>query len=126
LQLLGSYEDSPEMEIRGRMHDAAVEVLGGQWISIWHKWETRLDQMRDALTRAQPFTFQPCLRISPVNTAVLSQALSSGRFTDKAPSEKKTFHILNTFTLVLSRAELWKSQPKAPKPMRLPPFAMSA
>jgi len=43
---------------------AAVEIMGGQWISS-------ALQMRDILTKAQPYMFRPVVPINPANTAVL-------------------------------------------------------
>jgi hypothetical protein len=71
----------------------------------------------DFLVRAVPFTFKPALQFDPVNARPLSQALN-GRFYEKDQTEKKNYHIVNAFTLLLARLELWKAMPKA-KPSRL-------
>ena len=123
LELMGGYEDTLNIEIRSKTHEAAVEILGGQWISIWHNWENRLDQMRDMLLRAQPFTFRPAVQFSPINTAVLTQALQSGRYREKAQADKKNFHLVSAFTLALARQELWKKMPKDSVPHRVAPSA---
>ena len=70
--------------------------------------------------------FTPCVQISPLNTATLTQALFSGRFREKVQADKKNYHVVNAFTLLLCRLELWKARPKDSKPPRLPPSAMSA
>jgi len=125
---MGGYEDNPNVEIRAKTHEAAVEILGGQWISIWHQWEVGVEQMREILTKAQPYTFQPVLRIHPLSTTPLSQALSNGRFHEKpqGKTEKKSYHVANAFSLQIPRSELWKKMPKELRPRNLPPSAMSA
>ena len=82
-----------------------------------------LDQMRDMLLRAQPFTFRPAVQFSPINTAVLTQALQSGRYREKAQADKKNFHLVSAFTLALARQELWKKMPKDSVPHRVAPSA---
>lgn len=126
LELMGGYEDDPRIEIRAKTHEAAVKILGGSWVSIWHKWENRLDQMRDMLVKAQPFTFKPAVQISQVNTTVLTQALQSGRYREKVLTDRKSYHVVNAFTLLLARQELWKATPKEPKSPRLAPSYMSS
>src|SRR6476659_7293521 len=124
LELMGGYEDTLNIEIRSKTHEAAVEILGGQWVSIWHNWENRLDRMRDALLRAQPFTFRPAVQFSQTNTAILTQALQSERrYRDKAQADKKNYHIVNSFTLLLCRQELWRQTPRDEKQHRIPPSA---
>ena len=126
LQLFGGYADDPNPEIRGKLHDAAVEVLNGQWCSVWHKYDARLDKMRDALQKALPFKFTPAVMFGPTNTAPLTQALSSGRYRERVAADKKNWHIVNAFSLLLARLEIWKAMPKESRPLRLPPSAMSA
>jgi hypothetical protein len=81
--------------------------------------------MRDILTKATTFIFKPVVQLDQANTALLSQALN-GRSYEKAQSEKKNYHVVNSFSLLLARLELWKAMPKASEPMRLPPSWMSA
>jgi hypothetical protein len=45
---------------------------------------------------------------------------------EKTQTEKKNFHVVNAFTLLLARLELWRQMPKDPKPSRLAPSYMSA
>jgi hypothetical protein len=65
------------------------------------------------------------VQINPVNTFPLSQALN-GRFYEKTQAEKKNYHTINAFSILLARLELWKATPKNPEPQRLPPSFMSA
>ena len=78
-----------------------------------------------ALVKAQAFSFKPVVQLNGASTQVLSQALN-GRVYEKTLMEKKTFHIINSLTLLLARLELWKAMPKASEPMRLPRSWMSA
>jgi hypothetical protein len=109
LQMMGAYEDTTDVETKSETHRAAQEILGGEWASISKPWEVRRDSMLDILTRAAPFTFRPIVQISPAGTALLSQALN-GRLYEKEKTEKKNYHIVNAFTLLLTRLELWKSE----------------
>ena len=125
LQLFGSYEDSKDIETRAKLHQATTKVLQGEWCSIWHRWEARLDQMRDALTKSAVYTFKPLIQFSPQNTSLLTQALNSGRYRDREV-DRKNFHIVSAFTLLLARQEIWKQAPRDEKPQRVPPSFMSA
>ena len=78
------------------------------------------------LLKAQPFTFRPAVQFSPMNTAVLTQALQSGRYREKAIADTKSFHLVSAFTLALARQELWKKMPKESTAHRVPPSWMSA
>jgi hypothetical protein len=109
LQLFGGYENDPNPEIRGKLHDAATEVLNGQWCSVWDKYDSRLDKMRDALQKAVPFKFTPAVTFSPVDTAALTQALSSGRYRDKVAADKRSYHCVNALSLLLCRLEFGKT-----------------
>jgi hypothetical protein len=121
-RILGAYEDSTDVDIKAETHRTAMEVIGGEWALITRPWEVRRDAMQDALTRSVPFSFRPAVQLSPANTGVLSQALS-GRYEKR--DEKKNYHIVNAFSLLLSRLELWKAMPKTQKPLRNPPSYMS-
>jgi hypothetical protein len=123
VQLMGGYEQNPELQ--NEVHLTAQEVLQGQWCSITKPWQTGKDKMLDTLTKAEPFTFRPIVQINPVNTFPLSQALN-GRFYEKTQAEKKNYHTINAFSILLARLELWKATPKNPEPQRLPPSFMSA
>ena len=80
--------------------------------------------MLDILTKAAPYTFKPTVQLDPRHTFLLSQALNG--FYEKTQTEKKNFHIVNAFTLLFARLELWKAMPKAKLPTRVPPSFMSA
>jgi hypothetical protein len=122
LELMGSYEKDKDPQQDSEIYRTALDVLGGQWVSITKPWDVRRDSLLDTLTKAQPFTFEPVVKINRENTLPLSQALSS-RFYDKA--EKKHYYIANAFSLLLSRLDLWKNTPKARGPRILPPSAMA-
>jgi hypothetical protein len=122
---MGAYEKGADLEINSEAYRAAQETLGDEWASISKPWEIRRDAMLDTLTKAAPFTFKPTVQINPVNTLPLSQALN-GRLYEKAQIEKKNYHAINAFTLMLSRLELWKARPKNFEHVRLPPSFMSA
>src|SRR5262249_9438208 len=98
--------------------------LQGQWAAITEPWPVGQDHMRDMLTKAVPFTFKPIVQMDPQGTVLLSQALASGRYNEKLQAEKKSYHVVNAFTLLLARLEIYKTTPKA-KPMHLPPSAMA-
>jgi hypothetical protein len=74
--------------------------------------------------QGRAFYFQTEVQINPAGTALLSQALN-GRLYEKEKTEKKNYHVVNAFTLLLTRLELWKAMPKAQKPLRTPPSCMS-
>jgi hypothetical protein len=121
-RLMGAYEDG-DVEIKAETHRTAMEVIGGEWALITRPWQSRRDAMLDTLTKAAPFTFRPIVQIDPVNTSLLSQALN-GRLYEKEKTEKKNYHVVNAFTLLLTRLELWKATGKAQKPLRTPPSYM--
>jgi hypothetical protein len=126
LSIMGAHEDNADVDIRSQTYSTVQEVLGGSWTTVSKPWETRRDHMLDLLCRAQAYTFRPVVQFDPMNTREISQALSSGRFREKVIAEKKHYHIVNAFSLMLSRLELWKATAKAPKLPRLPPSPMSA
>jgi hypothetical protein len=125
LRILGSYEDTTDVKIRAELHNAAQTTVGGTWACITAPAENRRDAMLNTLTQAMPFTFRPALQIDPAAT-FLSRALN--RPYEKESRERKdgNYHVVNAFTLLLSRLEFWKIAGKAPKPKPLPPSAMSA
>jgi hypothetical protein len=126
LSIMGAYEDNADVDIRSQTYSTVQEVLSGSWTTITRPWETRRDKMLDTLTKAQAYTFKPLVQFDPMNTRELSQALNSGRFSEKVLAEKKHYHIVNAFSLLIARLELWKAMPKDPKQPRLPPTFMSA
>jgi hypothetical protein len=73
--------------------------------------------MLSALVESQPFTFRPRIQLDPAGTASLSQALNA-RLYEKArtESEKRNYHVINAFSLALSRLEYWKAAAKTSKP----------
>ena len=85
-----------DLQIKSQTHRTAQEILSGEWASISKPWEIRRDAMRDILGKAAPFTFKPVVQLDPANTLLLSQALN-GRFYEKAESEKKSYHVVNSF-----------------------------
>jgi hypothetical protein len=119
LSVLGAYErETPEQRKESNLWETIAETFGteqGAWSSISKPWEVRRDSMLNALSESLPFTFKPRLQFDPRGTQVLSQALS-GRVYDKTQAEKKSYHIINAFSLLLARLELWKMQPKAKPP----------
>jgi hypothetical protein len=125
LRVLGAYEDTADNEIKWETGRIAQEILGGEWRLVSKPWELRRDSLLHTLTQAQPFTFKPQVQLDLLGTRDLSQALNRP-FYEKEKAEKKNYHLINAFTLLLSRLELWKATPKDPKPPRLPPSAMSA
>jgi len=116
---LGGYENFTDVEIRAETHRTAQEILSGEWASISKPWELRRDAMLDILSKATPYTFKPLVQLDSTNTVPLSQALSgrSLRFYEKQ-TEKKNWHVVNAFTLLLARMELWKNRPKTHEPRR--------
>jgi hypothetical protein len=124
LRLMGAYEDFADLQLKSETLRAAQEILGGEWASISKAWEIRRDAMLDTLTKAAPFTFKPIVQLDSASTLPLTQALT-GRFNEKAQTEKKNYHVVNSFSLLLARLELWKAQPNDHKP-RAPQSWMSA
>jgi hypothetical protein len=59
------------------------------------------------------------------DTQVLSQALN-GRVYEKTQIEKKTYHVLNAFSLLVARLQMWQVMRKDSTPPRLPPSAMAS
>jgi hypothetical protein len=125
LQLFGGYEKEIDEQLKHEVSLTCNEVLQGQWASITKLWETRSDAMRDALTKAIPFSFRPAIQFDPTGTVQLSQALSSGRYREKVQADQKNYHVVNALALLLDRRELWKRMPK-PREHRLPPSWMTA
>jgi hypothetical protein len=124
LQLFGGYEKEVDEQLKHEVSLTCHEVLQGQWASITKLWETRTDSMRDALTKAVPFSFKPAIQFDPAGTAPLSQALSSGRYREKVQADRKNYHVVNALALLLARRELWKAMPK-PREHRIPSSRMS-
>ena len=124
VQLFGGYEDITDTQLKSEIFVTASEVLQGQWAGISKPWETRRDAMLDMLTKAVPFIFRPLVQFDPQGTVSLSQALSTGRYNEKLQVEKKSYHVVNAFTLLITRLEYYKAMPK-PKPMHLPTSAWS-
>jgi hypothetical protein len=123
-RILGAYEDSTDVEIKAETHRTAMEVIGGESALITKPWQTRRDAMQDALTKSVPFIFKPVVQINPAGTVLLSQALSIARYERR--DERKSYHVVNAFTLLLARLEIWKATAKTQKPRRNPPSFMSA
>jgi hypothetical protein len=121
LRLLGAYEDDPQG--KSDTHRTVREALPAEWCSITKPWESRRDAMLEVLVKAQAFSFKPVVQIN--STSTLSQALN-GRVYEKAQIEKKTYHVLNAFSLLVARLQMWQVMSKDLKPPRLPPSAMSA
>jgi len=119
LSLLGAYEDFPNVQLKSETFQAAREILAGEWASISKSWEIRRAAMLDILTKAQTFSFKPVVQFDPVGTVQLSQALTRGVY-EKDKAEKKTYHVVNAFSLLLARLEIWKVRPKDTKLPRLP------
>ena len=88
--------------------------MSGEWASISKPWEIRRDAMLDILTRAVPFIFKPAVQLDSASTLPLIQALN-GRTYEKTQIEKKNYHVVNAFTLLLTRFELWKADAKEPR-----------
>jgi hypothetical protein len=125
LPLLGGYEDGPNVQTRANLHKDATEILNGSWCSIWFEYSERLDKMRAALVKSVPYKFVPAIQFNPVGTSALTGALASGRYREKATVDKKNWHAVNAFSLVIARLEIFKNQPKESKPRPLPPSYMS-
>jgi hypothetical protein len=125
LQLFGGYEKEVDEQLKHEISLTCHEVLQGQWASITKLWETRTDAMRDALTKAVPFSFKPAIQFDPTGTTPLSQALSSGRYREKVQADRKNYHIVNALALLLARRELWKAMPKNTSTHRPPPSWMA-
>src|SRR5262249_12033730 len=126
LPLFGGYEDITDAQLKSEMFQTAQEILQGQWASISRPWESRRDIMLNALTRAVAFSFKPALQFDPAGTIQLCQSLTTGRYRERIQADKKNYHIVNAFTLLLARLEVWKAMPKDPRPRNLPPSPMSA
>jgi Phage Terminase len=126
LQLFGGYEDITDAQLKSEIFLTASEVLQGQWALITKSWEIRRDDMLNALVKAVPYKFIPAVQFCPTNTLPLSQALSSGRYREKLQADRKNFHVVNSFSILLARLELWKAMPKSHRPRPLPPSAWSA
>jgi hypothetical protein len=124
LRLLGAYEDDPQG--KSDTHRTVRETLPAEWCSISKPWESRRDGMLEVLVKAQAFSFKPVVQINSTDTQVLSQALN-GRVYEKAQIEKKTYHVLDAFALLVVRLEMWKTMSNnSARLPRLPPSAMSA
>jgi Terminase large subunit, ATPase domain len=127
MELKGAYERIEDKETLSETHRTAQEILGGEWCSIVTPWEIRRDRMLSTLTQAQPFSFKPRIQIDQAGTASLSQALNARVYEKaKSESEKRNYHVVNAFSILLARLELWKATAKKPQPWRMPPSAMSA
>jgi len=124
LQLFGGYEKEVDEQLKHEVSLTCHEVLQGQWASITKLWETRSDSMRDALTKAVTFSFRPAVQFDPTGTVQLGQALASGRFRERVQADRKNYHTVNAFALLLDRRELWKIRPKPYTP-RIPPSWMA-
>jgi hypothetical protein len=125
LRMMSGYEEV-DSEIQSETFMAIREILGGESALITKPWEVRKDAMLDTLTKAQPFTFKPIVQITPENTAPLSQALNSGRYSERVQADRKNYHVVNAFSILLARLEIYRAMPKKPGPHRIPPSAMSA
>ena len=123
LRLLGAYEDDPQG--KSDTHRTVREALPAEWCSITKPWESRRDAMLEVLVKAQAFSFKPVVQINSTDTQVLSQALN-GRVYEKSQIEKKTYRVLDAFSVLVARLQMWQAMPKDPKPPRLPPSAMAA
>jgi hypothetical protein len=124
LRLLGAYEDTADDEIKWETRRIARETLGGEWSLVSKPWELRRDSLLHTLTQAQPFTFKPQVQLDRLGARDLSQALSRP-FHEKTKAEK-SYHIVNAFSLLLTRLDSWKVSPQEPRLPRLPPSAMSS
>jgi hypothetical protein len=127
LQILGAFEDTPDAELKSQLYRESEEVLGGVWLTIQKKWDTRRDAMLDMLGKAVPYVFRPALQFDPVDARPLIEALS-GRwsFSEKDRDTKNApWHAVDSLTLVIARQELWKATPKNPKLPRQAPSAWS-
>jgi hypothetical protein len=124
LRLLGAYEDDPQS--KSDTHQTVRETLPAEWCSISKPWESRRDAMLEVLLKAQAFSFKPVVQIDSTDTQVLSQALN-GRVYEKTQIEKKTYRVLDAFSVLVVRLEMWKTMSnnsaRLPRP---PPTAMSA
>jgi hypothetical protein len=124
LRILGAYEDITDDEIKWETGWIARETLGGEWSLVSKPWEIRRDSLVNWLSQSQPFTFKPQVQLDSLGTRDLSQALSRP-FHEKKQAEK-SYHIVNAFSLLLTRLDSWKAMPKDPKPPRMPPSPMAA
>jgi len=111
---LGAYEDLPNVQLKSETFQAAREILAGEWASISKSWEIRRAAMLDILTKAQAFSFKPVVQFDPVGTVQLSQALTRGVY-EKDKAEKKTYHVVNAFSLLLRAVGNMESEAKGYK-----------
>jgi hypothetical protein len=123
LRLLGAYGDDPQGKLD--THRTVRETLTAEWCSITKPWENRRDAMLEVLVKAQAFSFKPVVQINSTDTQVLSQALN-GRVYEKTQIEKKTYRVLDAFSLLVARLQMWKVMREDSKPPRLPPSPMAA
>jgi hypothetical protein len=66
------------------------------------------------------------VQINSTDTQVLSQALN-GRVYEKTQIEKKTYRVLDAFSVLVVRLEMWKTMSNnSARPPRLPPSPMAA
>src|SRR4030095_14750586 len=124
LRLLGAYEDDPQG--KSDTHRTLREAVPAEWSSITKPWESRRDAMLEVLVKCQAFSFKPVVQINSTDTQVLSQALN-GRVYEKTQIEKKTYRVLDAFSVLVVRLEMWKVMSnKSARPPRLPPSPMAA
>jgi hypothetical protein len=124
LRLVGAYEDDPQL--KSDTHRTVRETLPAEWCSISKPWESRRDAMLEVLVKAQAFSFKPLVQINSTDTQVLSQALN-GRVYEKTQIEKKTYRVLDAFSVLVVRLEMWKTMSNnSARLPRTPPSAMSA
>ena len=97
--MVGTYEDITDLQARYRFHDVLQRVLNGNWEPAPERWEARRESMRSLFSKAQQFTFQPVLQVSP-EASLIAPALS--RPCD--PKDKTVYSAMaNAFSLLVAR-----------------------
>jgi hypothetical protein len=128
--LLGALEDA-DPGLMSSTYEMMREALGfefGQLSQIKKPWEERRALVADALRRAMPFWFRPCLQLDPTDARPLAEALNKPFYEKRDtrnPQERENHCLVSALSLMLCRAELWRARPKNSYVPRLPPSWMS-
>ena len=131
--LLGALEDADDPALKSSVSSAYQTLRDffvfefGQLTTIKRPWEERRRAVMDVLVKSMKFTFKPALQLDPIHARSLAEALNTPFYerSDRTLLEKTNHCIINGLALMLLRAELWRAQPKPPKPLRYPSSWMS-
>jgi hypothetical protein len=98
-RLFGCYNEDTDLQARYHFHEIIEQILGGEWEPAWAPFEARRESMFSMFSRAQSFTPEPKLKISP-NAALIAPALRRSC----SPRDRTVYSaVANAVSLLINR-----------------------